>query len=227
MLFNLTKWLNKGSRVLLLWRLAVQHSLYFSAIIFLFSLPQTPPDECWNCHVGEWLDIPAQIAPADAIVVLGGDARQRLPIAVELFHAGIAPELWYTGAVEESQAGDGSAAQVAVEQAMAWGVPSESLTLLATTSTWTDGEEIAATISARDKRSIVVVTSWYHGRRALCAIHHHLSDKTVQVYYQPTATPDFGPHDWWDSEVGALTVTRELNKILFYWGYYGLVPWVC
>lgn len=210
-----------------MWHVAVRYSMFFSAVVFLFSLQQTPPDECWKCRVGEWLDIPAQIAPADAIVILGGDATTRLPVAVELFQAGVAPELWYTGAKEGSQAGDRSAAQVAVEQAVAWGVPSDAITLLTTTSTWTDGEEIAATINARGTRSILVVTSWYHGRRALCAIHHHLSDKTVQVYYQPAATPGFGPNDWWDSEVGGLTVTRELNKILFYWGYYGLVPWIC
>lgn len=196
-------------------------------LILPLALNHSSPDQCWRCHVGQWLNIPAQVASADAIVVLGGDMNTRLSLAVELYHAGIAPELWYTGAMESSDPDDGSAAQIAAQKAMEWGVPEEAITLLASNNTWQDGEQIAATVKERGISSIVVVTNWYHGRRALCAIHHHLGDDTVQVYYQPAATPGFGPHDWWQVNAGKHIVTTELQKIIFYWGYYGLVPWIC
>lgn len=198
--------------------------MHFSLFILLLLLNFSLPSECWNCDVGAWLDIPANVAHGDAIVVLGGDS-QRLPVATALFHEGYAPELWYTGATEAEQAGSDSS--VALQMASDMGVPVEAMTLLATTSTWEDGREIAAAVQARGARSILVVTSWYHGRRALCAINHHLQDDTVQVYYQPVATLGFGPDDWWLSEAGKRVVTSELYKILFYWGNYGLVPWLC
>lgn len=183
-------------------------------------------DECWTCHVGEWLDIPAQVAHADAIVVLGG-GPERLPAAIDLFHEGIAPELWYTGAREDSLDPAGNEARLAYKTAQEMGIPAEAITMLTTISTWEDGQQIAATAQARGTRSILVITNWYHGRRALCIIHHHLRDQRVQIYYQPVETSGFGPDDWWLSEDVSRTVTTELYKIIFYWGYYGLIPGVC
>lgn len=183
-------------------------------------------EECWTCHVGEWLDIPAQVAHADAIVVLGG-SPERLPAAIDLFHEGIAPELWYTGAREDSLDPAGNEARLAYKTTQEMGIPAEAITLLTTVSTWEDAQKIAATAHARGTRSILVVTDWYHGRRSLCAIYHHLQDDTVQVYYQPVETPGFGPDNWWVSTGGSKIVTTELYKTIFYWGYYGLVPWIC
>ena len=207
---------------------AVLHrAAFYNVIGLLLTVNFFAQDECWRCHVGEWLDIPAQVAEVDAIVVLGGDVAHRLPLAVELFQAGVAPELWYTGAAEESLNDTGNETSSAYRRAVELGVPAEAITLLATTSTWEDAKEIAAAVQARGTHSILVVTSWYHGRRALCAIQQQVQDSSVQVYYQPAATPGFGPADWWQVEAGQRIVTTELYKIIFYTGYYGLTPWIC
>ena len=205
----------------------LQHVVLYNLIALLWLTHPFPAGNDWASKIGAWLDMPVTVAQADAIVVLGGAPNGRLPVAIELFREGLAPELWYTGAVEESQSGDGTSAQLAVKRAQEMGVPSEAITLLATTSTWEDGQQIAATVTARDIRSILVVTDWYHGHRALCAIHHHLQDDAVQVYYQPVETHGLGPDDWWLSAAGQRVVMTELYKNLFYWGYYGLAPWVC
>src|SRR4051794_35040912 len=154
----------------------------FSLTILLSLLIHSSPPECWRCHVGNWLDIPPRVHAADAIVVLGGSPGERLPIAVKLFQQGLAPEFWYTGAAEDAQQGEITSTQLTVQQAQAMGIPATALTLLATTNTWEDAEQIAATARARGIHSILVVTSWYHGRRALCAIHHELKDTDVEVY---------------------------------------------
>jgi uncharacterized SAM-binding protein YcdF (DUF218 family) len=206
---------------------AVRPVLLYNLVGFLLVANVLVLDKCWSCDVGKWLDVPAQVVQADAIVVLGGDVSLRLPPAVELFHAGLVPEFWYTGASPAHLTETGAATFGAYQRAREVGIPAEAITLLATTSTWEDAEQIAATVQARGTRSILVVTSWYHGRRALCAIHHHLQDLDVSVYYQPVATPGFGAGDWWQSERGKETVTMELNKIIFYWSHYGLIPWVC
>lgn len=128
----------------------------------------------------------------DAIVVLGGDVAQRLPMAVELFQAGLAPELWYTGATEESLANSRGEIPRVVQAAQELGIPAEAITLLATTSTWEDGREIAATVQARGTRSILVVT------------------------------PGFGPGEWWQVESGQRVITQELRKIILCCNYYNL-----
>src|SRR5690606_23445594 len=51
----------------------------------------------WLPLLGAWLAIPARSAPADAIVVLEGGGPQRMLPAIQLYHQGIAPELWITG----------------------------------------------------------------------------------------------------------------------------------
>ena len=208
-------------------RLRQPHVVVFPLIALLWLTAPFPAGNDWARKIGAWLDMPVSVAQADAIVVLGGAPNERLPVAIELFREGLAPELWYTGAVEDSQAGDGTSAQRAAQRAQVMGVPSEAITLLASSSTWEDGQQIAATVTARDIRSILVVTDWYHGHRALCAIHHHLQGDGVQVYYQPVEPRGVGPDDWWLSAAGQSTVLREFYKNVYYWVHYGLSPGVC
>ena len=208
-------------------RMRLRHAVLYNLIALLWLTGPFTAGSDSARKIGAWLETPATVAQADAIVVLGGAANERLPVAIELFQDGFAPALWYTGAVEDSQAGDGTSAQLAAKHAHEMGIPAEAITLLATTSTWEDGQQIAATAQARGVRSILVVTSWYHGRRALCAIHHHIHDDAIRVYYQPVETREFGPDNWWLTAAGQRIVTTELYKDLFYWAYYGLVPWLC
>lgn len=183
-------------------------------------------DSDWARRTGAWLDIPAAVDQVDVVVALGGDPA-RFPVAVGLQQAGLATGLWFTGATEGPYGGN-SWQEERARQAMQEGsVPPTAVTFLVTANTWEDAQQIAATAKSNKVDSLLVVTSWYHGRRALCAVHHHLRDQPIQVFYQPVETPGFGPDDWWLSERGRKVVTDELYKILFYWGYYGLVPWIC
>lgn len=208
-------------------RLRQPHVVVFPLIVLLWLTAPVPAANDWASQISAWLALPATVASADAIVVLGGSASTRLPAAVALYQAGLAPEFWYTGTVEDSREGDGTSAQLAVKRAQEMGVPAAAITLLVTSSTWEDGQQIAATARARGVKSVLLITDWYHGRRALCAIHHHLQGDGVQVYYQPVEPRGVGPDDWWLSAAGQRTVLRELYKNLYYWGVYGLVPWKC
>ena len=108
---------------------------------------------------------------------------------------------------------------------VAQGVPVEATHLLATTSTWEDGQEIAALARRTGVHSILIVTNWYHSRRALCVIRRQLANSTIAVYYSPPAVLTYGPHDWWRREDGLVAVVNELIKFGFYWWQYGLAPW--
>lgn len=136
----------------------LQHVIVYNLIALLWLTTPFPAGNDWTHKIGAWLEMPATAAQADAIVVLGGAAKERLPVAIELFRDGLAPELWYTGAVDDTREGDGTSAQLAAKRAQEMGVPSEAITLLASSSTWEDGQQIAATAQARGSYRILVVT---------------------------------------------------------------------
>ena len=180
----------------------------------------------WLRGIGHWLDVPSNPAPAGAIAVLAGN-RPRLEQAVALYKQGLAPELWYTGDASQGEEPFVRDAQAARQAAIQMGVPADAITLLPTTSTWEDGQQITGLAKQKGYRRILVVTSWYHGRRGLCIIHHDTRDTAIQVSYQAAYNTTFGPDSWWHNEEGLLDVTNELIKIGFYWWKYGLVPWQC
>ena len=130
-------------------------------LIGLVLLTTTPTRALLNkClpWAGHWLEQPARVQRADAIVVLGGNV-ERIHQAISLYHQGLAPELWHTGdipAAGESGSLTRRAARIAVEQ----GVPPQAIHLLSTTSTWQDGQQVVALARERQAKRILVVTDW-------------------------------------------------------------------
>jgi uncharacterized SAM-binding protein YcdF (DUF218 family) len=100
---------------------------------------------------------------------------------------------------------------------------------LSGTNTWEETRHIAAELDARKLDSVLVVTSWYHGRRTLCSLHHHLTQRSlgeVVVHYQPV----YGGGSsltWWRTDSGRAEVFSELVKFVYYTLRYGLNPFTC
>lgn len=178
----------------------------------------------WLAAIGYWLHQPEQLRQVDAVVVLGGGNSERLRQGVTLYQQGLTPEIWHTGDIVWPGQTI-SDARSATRQAIAQGIPAEAVHLLTTTSTWEDGEQVAAFAQQRQIDSLLLVTDWWHSRRALCALHHHMDD-SVTIYFSP-ASSSFGPTTWWHSETGRTMVTRELLKSGYYWLRYGMVPCCC
>ena len=175
--------------------------------------------------VGWWFDVPAHLptprAPADALVVMGGDTPQRLEPGVELYRRGLASEFWYTGTHVHARS--------ALKEAVQRGVPKSATVELHGANTWQEARQIAAEVAARHHADILVVTSWYHGRRTLCTLHQALAargEADVQVYYQPVIG-DFGPSDWWQRAAGRDAIFSELAKLVYYGVNYGLRLYRC
>ena len=180
----------------------------------------------WLSGIGHWLDVASNPAPADAIAVLAGN-RPRLLQAVSLYEQGLAPELWYTGDAPQGEEGFVRDAQAARQAAIQMGVPAAAVHLLPTTSTWEDGQQITALARQKSYTRILIVTSWYHGRRGMCIIRHDTRGTAIQVSYQAAYNAIFGPDNWWHNEEGLMDVTNELIKIGFYWVQYGISPLRC
>jgi uncharacterized SAM-binding protein YcdF (DUF218 family) len=174
----------------------------------------------WLSWVGAWLALPVDPQPAEVIVVLAGDP-QRLDHAVDLYRQGFASEIWITGNVVSPRRKI-SPAVVMRQKAEAEGVPAGAIHLLATTTTWEDGHEVTALAQSRQIHSMLVVTSWYHSRRALCVIRQQFGQSTVAVHYDPAPDLTDGPDQWWRSSDRRDAVLGELAKLVGYALRYGL-----
>ncbi|NJN66459.1 MAG: YdcF family protein [Chloroflexaceae bacterium] len=173
------------------------------------------------CGAGRWLVVPPNPHPADAIVI-PGYGKTRTSRGFDLFDQGFAPEIWYTGWMTFE-------VSPAVKAAMeAHHIPDEVVHPLVTTSTWEDGREVAAFARQRGVRSILVVTDWYHSRRALCVIRHHLKGSGVSVSYAEAGKPYPNLETWWKKgNPNYGLVDLELKKLAYYFVRYGLPLWEC
>jgi uncharacterized SAM-binding protein YcdF (DUF218 family) len=173
--------------------------------------------------IGVWLAQEPTIHSADAIVVLGNN-RDRLHYGIHLYHQGLAPALWHTGAPPEPIPKT-SFAQFALQRATKEGVPETAIHLLQTDSTWQDGQEIAAYARQVQAQRLLIVTEWYHSRRALSVIHRHVRKTGIEVYYAPATETAYSPTDWWKTGAGRKAVGGELLKIGYYGLRYRVFPW--
>ena len=105
-------------------------------------------------------------------------------------------------------------------------VPAQSFRFLVTTSTWSDGAEIAAAIRERKLHSVIIVTDWWHSRRALCATEQQLQGYDVAISFAPSPSP-VGPANWWQNAEIRDDVESELVKLGYYAVRYGMTPWGC
>ncbi len=177
-------------------------------------------------RLGQWLTITPHPTKADAIVVLGGGDPERLDQAMALYRQGLAPEVWHTGSMEHPE-DPGSEAAYVVGIATTYGVPMVNLHLLTSTSTWEDAEAITTQALSEQSHSLLIVTDWYHSRRALCVINQQLAGTGIHVVYDLPPERDFRPDNWWRTSLGIRNVFSEVLKFGFYWLRYGLAPWRC
>lgn len=204
------------------WNGWVIRLLLLAASVMLLLTMQT-----WFSSLGEWLVIKPNEYRVDAIVVLSGGGPKRLTHGIDLYKRGLAPQLWYTGNAPAEGMTTFTDAQLARKFAIEQGVPEQAISLLSTTSTWEDGREIAAKVSREHVHSVLLVTDWYHSRRALCVARHQLTGTGASLYYSPSTDPTYGPDGWWYSEEEFLAVNNELIKSALYRLKYDLTPWRC
>jgi len=149
---------------------------------------------------------------ADVMVVLGGESRDRPERAMELFRAQAAPRILVSGL------GDAKIYQRFLVTA---GVPAR-LIQMEDQSRTTRENVINVVRLLRQQRAhrVIIVTSWYHSRRALACFEHYGPE--MQFYSRPSYFASRRA-DW-----ARLKMTHriylEYLKLLGYWTCYGVSP---
>jgi uncharacterized SAM-binding protein YcdF (DUF218 family) len=151
-------------------------------------------------------------AKADVIIVLGGAAWERPEYAAELFKEHAAPEIIVSGA------GDNQIARLIL---LKDGVPPDAIRMESKSRTTSENARYSIEMMRQDKmHSAIIVTSWYHSRRALKCFEHYAPE--LQFFSWPAM---FESTHWqWMHKEEIKRVYLEYLKLPGYWVRYGVSP---
>ena len=151
-------------------------------------------------------------AQADLLIVPGGAGGERAQWAARLFANGVAPRILLTGA------GDYRGHRAIL---VAAGVPREAILVESrSTSTRENAAFSAALLKEQGIRRAIVVTSWYHSRRARAAFEHFAPE--IRFYSRPSHYA-YARADGKRAGIGRY-VWAEYAKLAAYWLRYGIKP---
>jgi uncharacterized SAM-binding protein YcdF (DUF218 family) len=175
-------------------------------------------------RVGNWLVREDPLKPSTAIAVLSGAMPERALEAAEIYHAGLAPEVWLTQPAEPKQTMatlgipfDGEE-EYSRRILLKHGVPERAIRILQPTIVNTADEVgvIAATLQRGHGLSVIVVTSKAHTRR-VHGLWSRLAAGRGQIIVRAARTDSFDPSHWWRTTHDALDVVREVLGLLNVW----------
>ena len=148
----------------------------------------------------------------DVIVVLGGGMHERPVRAAQLFQQGVAPRVLVSGAGD-----DAINRQILLQH----GVPAGAIEVEG--QSMTTQENAVFTIKrlrSENVRTVVLVTTWYHARRALRTFEHYAPD--IKFYVRPSYHA-FDREDW-PKQGNARRMWMEFLKLPGYWIRHGVNP---
>ena len=175
------------------------------------------------------LIVSAPLASADAIVVLSGSSAylERTQKAAQLYREGRAPLVLLTD--DHTRGGWSSAQQRnpffverATEELIKAGVPAERIRIVPgdPASTRDEALIISDYAVAEKLRSVLVVTSAYHSRRALRSLQQTFAGTGAIVGLESPAPASSQSAFWWLRPAGWRTVGSEFVKLIYYWFMY-------
>jgi uncharacterized SAM-binding protein YcdF (DUF218 family) len=148
---------------------------------------------------------------ADVIVILGGGPTERSNRALDLFNEGAARKILISGS------GDCRQGAKILEQG---GIAHDAITLECSSHTTLENAKFSVPLLRElGARRVIVVTSWYHSRRALACFKHFAPE--IQFFSRPS----YAQYDrkQWNRGTGSY-VRSEYIKNLGYWLRYGVCP---
>ena len=149
---------------------------------------------------------------ADAIVVLGGGAKTRAAKAIELFRQGYAEKILVAGKNEEALIG---------KQLREAGIPDSALLFEPESrSTYENAVFSLPYLRRWQVNSILLVTSWFHSRRAVAVFRS--AEGMPDVVSVPTEVVSI--KQLLTEKRLLVQVLKEYLKIAGYWFRYGLSP---
>src|SRR5712691_827245 len=155
-----------------------------------------------------WI-VEAPLDKADALIVLGDDNfyADRATRGAQLFREGKATVIVASGRRLRPSAG---IAELMEHDLVERGVPREKIVRFTHDgdSTLEEAQALVRLVKERNWRSVIVVTSNYHTRRARY-IYRRIFPQGVEVRVASARDGDFDPEHWWEKRKSIKQFTRE------------------
>jgi len=149
---------------------------------------------------------------ADVIVVLGGGSHERPERAAELFNEHAAPRIIISGLGDY---------EINRRRLMAAGVPANAIEMETRSRTTRENAQFTVNLLREQKlKRVILVTSWYHSRRALACFRHYAPE--IKFYSRPSYFAS-ARADWSHNRIGS-RIRLEYAKLIGYWIRYGVYP---
>lgn len=164
--------------------------------------------------IGFYLSPQSPLAKSDAIVAIsGGETDARTREAVDLYKAGWAPNIIFSGAAADTSGPSNARAMAeAAEQA---GVPPSAIRLdEASDNTEQNASDVATIIQGQDYHSIILVTSPYHQRRAYIEFQRALG-KQFTIINHSSYDQAWRRSHWWATAYSRALTSSELQKVAY------------
>ena len=173
------------------------------------------------------LSVAVELPHADAIAVLGGSGTyiERTRHAAQLFREGRAPKILLTndgvrGGWSRSQQRGVFFVERAQEELRSAGVPADKIEVIPepTINTHDEALRLRQYATTHNLKSLLVVTSAYHSRRAWWTMRKVFDGSGVEIGIDPVPPGQQAPSakTWWLYPSGWLMVAGEYVKIVYY-----------
>jgi uncharacterized SAM-binding protein YcdF (DUF218 family) len=162
--------------------------------------------------LGHYLNLSQKPEPADAIVVLsGGDTKARTTAGIDLYKAGWANLLIFSGAAADPNSK--SNAEVMKEQALSAGVPASSIIIdEKSANTSENARQVSKKISELKLNKVILVTSGYHIRRAKAELQSQ--NPSLKIIPYTSKDGNWSPDTWWLTPYGWWVTPAEAIKLI-------------
>jgi uncharacterized SAM-binding protein YcdF (DUF218 family) len=177
-------------------------------------------------QLGKYLVVQHPLVKSDLIVCLAGDDVERGLASAELYAKGLAPRIFI--AREPIPDGLETLKQKRIDYPESrdrvmmifrgLGVP-ESAVITSdqpVDSTFEEAERVRDLVNSKHYRSLILVTSPTHSRRAWLTFRKAIPDKEFRITVMPTPYSKFRAEDWWKTRRYVRDVTLEYQKLIYY-----------
>lgn len=178
-------------------------------------------------RLGAFLVREDPLARADAIFVLGGTRAERPLEAVDLYAEGWAPRVllarqvsdWGEVALRERGVDFQDEADVQVALMTRLGVPSSAIEVLdrEQNSTADESDALRAAVLRHQWRTVIVVTSKQHTRRAGLAMRRRVADTGATVLMRASRYDRTDADRWWERRSSLRFTLFETQRLVAYW----------
>lgn len=171
------------------------------------------PDDLSNCNKTPGAGVHCQTVGA-IVAVSGGDTESRADEAIALYKNGWSDTLIFSGAAQD-KTGPSNAAAMKVHAIKA-GVPDSAIYLDEYSETTKQNAENTQTIFTKlNIKSVILVTSGYHQRRASLEFNKRTHD--VIILNHPVKTDNDWSFWWWVTPHGWWLAASEIVKIIAFY----------